>query len=480
MTKKLVFLTILIFCLFVSIYCGGDDGSGPSNGPILSNIEFIDTVHYADSQFVSVDVSDPDGFDDIDSVWANYWVPGNSESRRVVGLNWGGLNFFARFKPGGGFLLADYHMRIEAVDLHGNYADTISINFSVIDTSTPPEPVLSDVQLEFFHFYQDSQIVSVFVSEPDGSDDIDSVWGRYYFEGDSLNAAHILFNDDGMSGDSLFGDDRYTAMFLPDSGAFILGNYIVEIQAADSTGNLSLLFDTLFVAADSAGLTWPVLLNLDLEIIHNYTDSQKVSVFVDDPQGYGNIDSVRGEYYYDDVFPVINDLLFYDDGTHGDAFSGDGYFTITFMADSGLFDIGLHYLSIAANDIDGHQSVQLDTTFTTVGNPTLSNIVAPDSLQRGSPDTSYIFIDAFDPDGLADIDSVYFLVTKPDGTSNGIHQYMRDDGIAGDSTASDGTYTLGILAPTMANDPGEYIFRFYSFDLDGNNSNVPEKIITAY
>ncbi len=40
--------------------------------------------------------------------------------------------------------------------------------------------------------------------------------------------------------------------------------------------------------------------------------------------------------------------------------------------------------------------------------PVLYDIVAPDSLQKGSIEISYIFIRAFDPDGLDNIDSVYF------------------------------------------------------------------------
>jgi hypothetical protein len=72
------------------------------------------------------------------------------------------------------------------------------------------------------------------------------------------------------------------------------------------------------------------------------------------------------------------------------------------------------------------------------------------------------------------------MVTRPDGSSNNYRFYMHDDGQFGDETADDGTYSIGILAPSPTSQTGDYIFRFYAFDLDRHNSNNPEAIITAY
>ncbi len=101
-------------------------------------------------------------------------------------------------------------------------------------------------------------------------------------------------------------------------------------------------------------------------------------------------------------------------------------------------------------------------------------------MEKGSQDTAYIYVDAYDPDGLSDIDSVYFMVTRPDGSSNGLHFHMHDDGEAGDIMAGDGTYTLGILAPDPENQSGDYVFTFYAWDSEGHGSNNPQIIITAY
>lgn len=113
--------------------------------------------------------------------------------------------------------------------------------------------------------------------------------------------------------------------------------------------------------------------------------------------------------------------------------------------------------------------------------PVLYDVVAPDSLQKGSIEISYIFARAFDPDGLDNIDSVYFIATRPDGSSNGIHRYMYDDGSTyEDSAAADGRYTIGIQAPDTTSQSGDFIFTFYALDMQGNPSNNPEIVITAY
>lgn len=112
--------------------------------------------------------------------------------------------------------------------------------------------------------------------------------------------------------------------------------------------------------------------------------------------------------------------------------------------------------------------------------PTLSDISAPDSLAKGSTDSAYIFITAIDPDGADDIDSVYFIVTRPDSTSNGLHFALNDDGQLGDSTANDNRYSTGILAPSTSAQTGDYKFTFYARDKHGNKSNNPAVTVTAY
>ena len=112
--------------------------------------------------------------------------------------------------------------------------------------------------------------------------------------------------------------------------------------------------------------------------------------------------------------------------------------------------------------------------------PVLYDLVAPDSIQRGSTDIYYIFVTVYDPDGLSNVDSVYFIATRPDSTSNGLHLGLRDDAQFGDSVANDGRFTLGIRAGDSNSQLGNYKFTFYARDKQGDISNTPQAIVTEY
>jgi hypothetical protein len=113
--------------------------------------------------------------------------------------------------------------------------------------------------------------------------------------------------------------------------------------------------------------------------------------------------------------------------------------------------------------------------------PVLYDLVAPDSIQRNSPDIHYVFVSVYDPDGPDDIDSVYFRVTRPDGSLKPDPIPLRDDGQYGDSTADDGRFSVGL---STYNDTtsllGNYIFTFYAKDKQGDMSNNPRVTVTEY
>ncbi len=226
----------------------------------------------------------------------------------------------------------------------------------------------------------------------------------------------------------------------------------------------------------------PGLSDIILESYHHFADSIVVSILATDPQGIDDIDTVRGQYSYlgDNLFSDY--VLFKDDGLDPDIVAGDGRYSVKFLPVDGEFEFGFYLFSAQAIDKGGNISIPLDTLFWTVDGdkPILFNPIGPDSLEKGSPDIYYIFINAYDPDGLADIDSVYFIATRPDSSSNGIHRYLHDDGELGDIAAGDSIFTLGIQAPAPQNQSGDYIFTFYALDTMGNSSNNPEITVTAY
>ena len=79
-----------------------------------------------------------------------------------------------------------------------------------------------------------------------------------------------------------------------------------------------------------------------------------------------------------------------------------------------------------------------------------------------------------DQNGLSDIDKVYFLVYRPDGTTNNSQNLMFDDGNLtdhGDQSAGDGIYSL-LIQITSANQKGTYRLEFQAKDRGGKLSNI--------
>lgn len=96
-----------------------------------------------------------------------------------------------------------------------------------------------------------------------------------------------------------------------------------------------------------------------------------------------------------------------------------------------------------------------------------------------------------DPNGLKDVDSVYFYSQKPDGSmaNGGYPLYMVDNGepfslanpwiSAGDEEKGDGVYSLTILIEAN-NQIGIYKFTFYMKDESGELSEAVVDSIEVY
>jgi hypothetical protein len=113
----------------------------------------------------------------------------------------------------------------------------------------------------------------------------------------------------------------------------------------------------------------------------------------------------------------------------------------------------------------------------------VSDLVAPDSLVRGSSDYVFLSVRLWDPQGMDNIDSVYFWVIRPDSSSIDTVFLMNDDGnlyAHGDSTANDSVYSCLTIPPGSSSQLGAWTFYFKSVDDDGNASNVLSKSIIVY
>lgn len=90
-------------------------------------------------------------------------------------------------------------------------------------------------------------------------------------------------------------------------------------------------------------------------------------------------------------------------------------------------------------------------------------------------DTTIILtsINVSDQNGLSDIDKVYFVVYRPNGTTSGSQNLMFDDGlqIHGDQTAGDGIYSL-VIEIYSTNTKGTYRLEFQAKDRGAKLSNI--------
>ena len=106
--------------------------------------------------------------------------------------------------------------------------------------------------------------------------------------------------------------------------------------------------------------------------------------------------------------------------------------------------------------------------------PEISNtVIDPDTAVVN--DTTIIFtsVEAMDPNGASDILEVYFIVYRPDGTTNNSKVLLFDDGKPenGDVVAGDGIYSR-LIQVNQNNQKGTYRFEFRAKDRLGDLSNI--------
>ncbi len=105
--------------------------------------------------------------------------------------------------------------------------------------------------------------------------------------------------------------------------------------------------------------------------------------------------------------------------------------------------------------------------------PEIANtVIEPDTVVVTAPTIIFNSVEASDPNGQNDIQLVFFVVYRPDGTSNNIRNELFDDGNIGhgDQLAGDGIYSL-LIQVDENNQKGTYRFEFQAEDRGGKFSN---------
>lgn len=202
-----------------------------------------------------------------------------------------------------------------------------------------------------------------------------------------------------------------------------------------------------------------------------------ISVKVSDPQGLEDINSVRYSIFAEgsDV-SVFGDTL-RDDGKGGDIIPLDGVYFDTLTIAFAEGQAGTYRIEVAAADHDNHLSNTLFDTLAVIDEeknfpPTLYDPVIPDTLTEESLEEVFISIRASDPQGLEDIDTVFFYI-YPSFSPVPLYSWtLWDRGTSGDAAAGDGIFSFwGNLVYALRIN-GDYFIRFQAVDKSGLKSSA--------
>ncbi len=174
-------------------------------------------------------------------------------------------------------------------------------------------------------------------------------------------------------------------------------------------------------------------------------------------------------------------LYLLDNGNlaNGDIQKDDNIYSAVFPLDSNQIN-GNYEVKYFVND-RLNKTNQVATSMYNYNNgnsniaPVISNtVVDPDTVVVTTTTVILTSVQAYDQNGLNDIEKVYFVVYRPDGTTNGNQNILYDDGNLtehGDETAGDGIYSL-LIQIDQSNTKGTYRFEFRAKDRGGKLSNI--------
>ena len=102
-----------------------------------------------------------------------------------------------------------------------------------------------------------------------------------------------------------------------------------------------------------------------------------------------------------------------------------------------------------------------------------NSVIEPDTAVVNDTTVIVTSVEAMDPNGQSDILEVYFIVYRPDGSTNNTKILLFDDGNLqnGDNVAGDGIYSR-LIQVNQNNQKGTYRFEFHAKDRLGDLSNI--------
>jgi hypothetical protein len=379
-----------------------------------------------------------------------------------------------------------------------------SCSEETIPVSTGEKPVISQIKVPGFWNINSLRLykTEVWVNDPQGPKNLRGVY---------LTVHEVLGNNQVFA-DSLYDDGAYFNKGDGDvlAGDGVFSNQFPAIAITKNSSQAELIFR--FIAIDKQNnvsqemeMTINFIPNNPPEINQifapdslSYMDEEVIfSITVSDSDG---IDDITRAYFEieDPVRQIIRfGQTLYNDGNfeiHGDLVEGDSIFSARISPDflvgkKGDYNLIFH---VVDNNEEENSREAIQSIYIENYQSEFLNFDIPESMiipaESGTANIGLMQVEVNDPEGIADIDSVYFYSLKPDSNlaQNGLPFLMVDNGLpfnldnplieTGDEVAEDGIYSLSLLVYNGSL-PGTYTFSFYIRDWAGNLTGPVKRTI---
>lgn len=330
------------------------------------------------------------------------------------------------------------------------------------------------------------------VTHPRGAAAVAEVTLRFFGSDQTTLLLELPLYDDGGflhpgNRDVIAGDGIFTNHFISDSLVFPRGAIFMRATARD---NAQQSVQSGFVEALALVNAPPQLLAINApDTLISGSQPRLFSVAVQDSNDIEDVATVimrlkRGG----------NEIFFASLEFQGKTAPDSGVFGAFFDSTLAAEKLGDYTLEFQASDeSDDFSNVLTTPIFLENEAAFLFGVSVPDSAQLPTSGLQPVFITIHcsDPQGLTDLDSVYFFSLRPDSVlaNNGNPLVLQDNGLpfnpqnpfveAGDLVANDGIFSLTVLLnPTALT--GRYIFSFFARDKVGNFTVGPVDSIIVY
>lgn len=357
-----------------------------------------------------------------------------------------------------------------------------------VTVGTNPQIVKVTLKTKWNLWAANPYSVEAEVNDPQGIANIESVILQVKNAAGDTLLSDSLFDDGAVyhpqAGDVIAGDGVFRNRFMPNQIDSVEGLYTFILQAKDKEENLTQKYSINVIFGFN---TAPEIISVTMtDTLKSGVDAEYIYTTVTDSDGVYEIESV-----YFDIFKDSNKLTI-DPITMINV--EDSVFFYKMDSTFAACKKGWHDLVfIAEDEFEDKSDLKSESIYLENEKGRIIETDMPDSMQ--CPSESYnrelLSVKVSDPQGLTDIDSVYFYSLKPDTTfaNEGNPILLVDNGLpfnmgnpiieAGDEVANDGVFSTSLIA-TKDSDRGKFKFFFYMRDRVGQLCEVKLDSIKLY